>query len=288
MGLVSVTTAYAGNHPSKMDVRLRETLCAQQSGMCTVSCQNNIQYNACDVETLEWGCVCGDGTTKIFNDWQFPIPFKLCRMHLLSCLHACPRSDYTTNRRGVQAVLRAEQQYQHQPEQQQQQQQQQQLNWQMQQSRMSLPDGTEGDLVDNDFDQDDYDAIEEIRMLGLHSRLEEDGSYSPFESEGHRKQILNSKKKQLHKQLWAKQRNEILVEASESGGGGQSYREIDSVDKSENSGRASKDSIAFTTMSDPAVPHSATCEAQCQTEYDCGTEYAPTYQGVVPISRGRR
>ncbi|KAF8936899.1 hypothetical protein BGZ58_003542 [Dissophora ornata] len=258
-----------------MDVSLREVLCSNQMGMCTSSCQNKVQDNTwyrfweastcsdpqhpftqTDVETLEWTCICSGGTIKMFDNWQFPIPFKLCRMNLLDCLQACPGSAKISNQGpGAQVADSASGDWQ--------------SSRQQQQVRLSLPDG-----VDNDFDQDDFDAIEEIQLLQRHSKIE--GSYSRFEEEGRKKNVLNKKKKQLHKQLWAKQRNEIesesRVEIDVIGGGG---------DKND----WSQEIIAFTTLSDPTARRDPKCVARCQTDYSCGTESAPVYRGVMQIPR---
>ncbi|KAF8973447.1 hypothetical protein BGZ46_009850, partial [Entomortierella lignicola] len=42
-----------------------------------------------DTETLHWECVCKSDAQAPFKDWQFPIPFQLCRQHYLTCLHSC-------------------------------------------------------------------------------------------------------------------------------------------------------------------------------------------------------
>lgn len=108
------------------------------------------------------------------------------------------------------------------------------------------------DYDDDDFDQDDYDAIGELQHLQRHSRLEED-TYSRFEQEGQRENAVNKKKKQLHKQLWAIQRNEIEQNAD------------------------------FITLSDPTAGRDPTCMLRCQAENACGTKAAPAYRGIVQI-----
>ncbi|KAG0240312.1 hypothetical protein BGX31_002064 [Mortierella sp. GBA43] len=210
--------------------------------MCTTSCQgyDNIQDNSCNVETLEWSCVCAAGASKIYNDWQFPIPFKLCRMNQLTCLHACPKLDQNALGQdvtgGISNVRGSRLQ-------------------QQQQSRVSFPfeasDHIEHD-DDDDFDQDDYDAIDEFLRLQHHSRLEE-GAYSRFEKEGQQESAVNKKKKQLHKKLWALQRNEL------------------------------EDNGDFITLSDPTAHRDPTCVLRCQGKLACGTKAAPAYRGIVQI-----
>ncbi|KAF9950963.1 hypothetical protein BGZ70_001162, partial [Mortierella alpina] len=63
---------------------------------------------------------------------------------------------------------------------------------------------------DNDFDQDDYDALEEISLLRHRSKLDR-ASYSRFGEDGARRSTLSAMKKQLHMRQWAKQRSESLA-----------------------------------------------------------------------------
>ncbi|KAG0216757.1 hypothetical protein BGX33_012176 [Mortierella sp. NVP41] len=173
---------------------MREALCSNQVAMWIASCQNNVQVNDCNTETLEWSSVCTQGTTKAFNHWQYPIPFKLCRIDLLACLQSCPNLDpmyesSVPNQQSRLAVVQTPQ-----------------------------PQGEDDNInVVNDMDQDDYDAIQEARLLRQNDPLEE-SSYSRFEVEAYREQIA-IKKKKLHKQLWAaqqrqQQRNEAIGSGS--------------------------------------------------------------------------
>ncbi|KAF9106122.1 hypothetical protein BGX29_010471 [Mortierella sp. GBA35] len=92
-----------------------------------------------------------------------------------------------------------------------------------QQSRLAVaqtpqPQGEDDNInVVNDMDQDDYDAIQEARLLRQNDPLEE-SSYSRFEVEAYREQIA-IKEKKIHKQLWAaqqrqQQRNEAIGSGS--------------------------------------------------------------------------
>ncbi|KAF9344570.1 hypothetical protein BGX26_004221 [Mortierella sp. AD094] len=256
---LNLVTGYAGTHPTNLDVHMREMLCTNQMGMCQASCQNNIQLNICDSETLEWNCVCTSGTSKMFNDWQFPIPFKLCRRSLLTCLKSCPGAGNIDMDQEVEGSDDGEDA-------------QGESTRQKQQFRMSPPVESEGYLGD-DYDEDDYDAIEEIQQPQRHSKLLED-SYSLFEKEGQARIISSEKKRQLHKQLWAKQRREIISEKN--------WIENNNGDKPR------KDITAFTTLSDPAVRRDAACVSRCQVAYSCGTETAPEFHGVLEISRSEQ
>ncbi|KAF9394883.1 hypothetical protein BGX21_010187 [Mortierella sp. AD011] len=130
-----------------------------------------------DSETLEWTC----GTSNMFDNWQFPIPFKLCRRSLLICLKSCQDAgniDMDQEIRGSDDREDAQGE----------------STQQKQQFKMSLPTDSEG-LLDDGYDEDDYDSIEG-KLL--------EGSYSQFGKEEKARIILSEKKKQPHKQLWAK------------------------------------------------------------------------------------
>ncbi|KAI1297026.1 hypothetical protein EDD11_007262 [Mortierella claussenii] len=250
---LNAAEAYAGSHPSKMDLHLRDVLCTNQMAMCDASCLQNTQHNSCVVDTLESNCACANGVNKRYKDWEFPIPFKLCRMDLLLCLKKCPVAESNHG----DSELPAQQ-------------------FQLQLTEQSINDESE---YGDDFDQDDYDAIEQIQQLQQTSKLEDD-TYSRFEKEGHIQFMINSKSKLLQKKLWAKQRDEIGEGAGNDGDmkarPGQSGTNDDNL---------LKNSIAPTTITDPTKRHDAECARHCQSEYSCGTDKAPEYNGITQIPR---
>ncbi|KAF8984790.1 hypothetical protein BGZ46_007027 [Entomortierella lignicola] len=257
LGLVSIklVTGYTGAHPTNLDVHMREMLCSNQLAMCHASCQSNIQRNSCDSETLEWSCVCATGTSKVFNDWQFPIPFKLCSRSLLSCLKSCPRiEDFDKNQEPGVAHPKVDAQAE--------------SNQQRQQSW--TPPSTESPVnIDDDYDEDDYDAIEEAQQTPLSLKLTGD-SYSRYDKEGIARMITSEKMKHLHRQLWTIQRNEIISE--------------DRRFENNVGDKGSMETTAFIAFSDP-VHRDPTCVSRCQAEYACGTESAPEFHGVSQISQ---
>ena len=173
---------------------------------------------------------------KAFKDWQLPIPFKLCNSDLWACLQSCPTSG---------AEQPAANTYDN-------------LQGQHQQSRLAIMSGGGGD----DFDQDDYDALEEINLLRHRSKLDR-SSYSRFDENGARRSMLSAKKKQLHMRQWAKQRNEILaVNRKETETDDESFR---------------GQSTAFNVVSHPAMQSASACASSCQSSFACGTESAPEY-----------
>ncbi|KAF8948113.1 hypothetical protein BGZ47_006371 [Haplosporangium gracile] len=243
-----VDSAFGGSHPTKIDTFMRETLCSNQAAMCIASCQNNVQTNDCNTETLEWECVCTAGTTNTIHNWQYPIPFSLCRIQLLECIKGCPRINLDS------AV----------PD---------------QQKRFAVQTPLGGDLDGenngnndmkqhsdiDDVDQNDYNALQELRTLHQHDRLEKP-SYSRFEAEVLREQVA-AKKKQLHKHLWAtEQRQRQRNKGAESNG------EF-----------SRQNTISFTTVVDPTSRHLAECEAHCHSVLSCGTETAPQYHDIQQI-----
>ncbi|GJJ78706.1 hypothetical protein EMPS_11065 [Entomortierella parvispora] len=239
-------------HPTMMSVQLREMLCAQQKTICTASCQNDLLENTCDVETLTWTCSCSKDTTKTIQDWQFPVPFKLCRNYLGMCLQECPNSrkperadkdDHEIN------VMDEFQPWQQQPLQQQRRQQ----------------ESTGGSEAYHDYDQDDWDAIEELRLLQSQSRLETD-TYSRFEPEDVKRLNHLKKSKQLHKQTWERQRNEISRIMAEGGEG-------------DNDFVVRKTIVAFTTYTVPTDLQDPSCVSECLVQFACGTASAPQFDG---------
>lgn len=128
----------------------------------------------------------------------------------------------------------------------------------------------------HDYDQDDWDAIEELELLKDRSRLETD-SYSRFEQEDLKLLSLNKKKKQLHKQLWTRQRNEISrIMAEENGDGGDM---VGSQGDLSGNFVVTRNSVAFATYSDPSVHRDKSCVSNCQSQFACGSEFAPQYVG---------
>ncbi|KAF9936147.1 hypothetical protein BGZ67_002628 [Mortierella alpina] len=127
-----------------------------------------------------------------------------------------------------------------------------------QQSRMAMMSGG----GDNDFDQDDYDALEEINLLRHRSKLDR-ASYSLFDKDGARRSTLNAMKKQFHMRQWAKQRSEILaVNRKQTETDDESFR---------------GQSTAFNIVSHPAMQSASACASTCQSSFACGTESAPEY-----------
>lgn len=189
-----------------------------------------------DSETLAWTCLCKEGTVKTFKDWQLPIPFKLCSSDLWACLQSCPTADTEQPVASTGVNLQSGHQ----------------------QSRMAMMSGGGG----NDFDQDDYDALEEIRLLRHGSKLER-ASYNRFEKDGARRSMLNAKKKQFHMWQWAKQRREILAVNRE---------QLETDDES-----FTGQSTAFNIVSHPALQSASACASTCQSSFACGTESAPEY-----------
>ncbi|KAH7055208.1 hypothetical protein BKA57DRAFT_501730 [Linnemannia elongata] len=232
-----VDSAFAGSHPTKVDTFMRKTLCSNQAAMCAASCQNNVQTNDCNTETLEWNCVCTAGISNTIHNWQYPIPFSLCRVQLLECIKGCPKIALNP------AVNDQQRRFS---------------------TQASSSIDVEGENNSIDMDKDDYDAIQELRILRQQDRLEE-SSYSRFGVEGLRQQIA-AKKKQLHKQLWAVEQQQQKRQRIE----------VTGIFSRQNT-------ISFTTVTDPTARHPAECEAHCHSVLSCGTETAPEYHGTQQI-----
>ncbi|KAG0291511.1 hypothetical protein BGZ96_005105 [Linnemannia gamsii] len=209
----------------------------------------DISAHFSNTDTLEWNCVCTAGITNTIQKWQYPIPFSLCRIQLLECIKGCPKVVLDPAVRDQQRPFAAQ----------------------------ARPIGDlDGENNDNnmeqhshmdDMDQDDYDAIQELRMLRQYDRLEE-SSYSRFEVEGLREQIA-TKKRKLHKQLWATEQRQRQQQRIEVAGKIKTF--------------SRQNIVSFTTVTDPTARHLAECEAHCHAVLSCGTETAPEYHGVQQI-----
>lgn len=198
-------------------------------------------FSSSNTETLEWNCVCTTGITNTVHNWQYPIPFSTCRIQLLECIKGCPRIALNPAVHDQQRSFSAQ----------------------------TSPGGDVegGNNSIDDMDQDDYDAIQELRTLRQHDRLEE-SPYSRFEVEGLRQQIA-AKKKQLHRLLWATEQRQQQRQRTEVAG---------------NNGIFSRqNTISFTTMTDPTARLLAECQAHCHSVLSCGTETAPEYHGAQQI-----
>ncbi|KAK3845054.1 MAG: hypothetical protein J3R72DRAFT_49062 [Linnemannia gamsii] len=246
--LISNVSAFAGSHPTKIDTFMRQTLCSNHGVMCAASCQNNVQTEYCNSETLEWTCVCNQGTSSTINTWQYPIPYSLCRIQLLQCIKSCPRIVKDSSGDSPDQKI-----------------------------RIAVETPLSGD--EDDMDMDDYNAIQELRVLRQNDRLEE-SSYSRFQVEGLREQLA-IKKKQLHKHLWAaeqrqKQRQNRWSETEDGGrsGVGERFSYQNTV-------------VSFTTLTDPTAIREADCVVQCHEVMTCGTETAPEYHGIQRIDSPR-
>ncbi|KAG0046326.1 hypothetical protein BGZ83_008505 [Gryganskiella cystojenkinii] len=129
----------------------------------------------------------------------------------------------------------------------------------------------EGDF--HDYDQDDWDAIEELELLRDHSRLESD-SYSRFEQEDLKLLQLNKKKKQLHKHLWDRHQREIsrimIKESDEKSSTIGSQGDLSAI---------RGNSVTFMSYSDPTANRDRSCTNDCGAQFACGTELAPQYAG---------
>ncbi|KAF9577964.1 hypothetical protein BGW38_006507, partial [Lunasporangiospora selenospora] len=200
-----------------------------------------------NVETLEWTCVCADGTDKLVSEWYFPIPFKLCKKELWSCVQQCAsvgRFETAMDDQSPQQI----------PE--------------HQQKPLLLPlspsdqrneqEGDFGALTysnhDDDYDQDDWDAIEELHALKLRARLE-GTSYSRFEKHYDELLLLSKNGDKQHQLFW----------------------------KDRLTGADTKSSVV---NKDPSIPvgssvnREAACVERCQSQFECGTENAPKFNGI--------
>ncbi|KAI9239195.1 MAG: hypothetical protein BYD32DRAFT_459971 [Podila humilis] len=220
---------------------MREALCTNQQAMCFSSCQSKVETNTCNFDSLAWTCTCSSGIVPTVPSYQFPIPFKLCRNELRVCLESCIEAK--TSQRSL-------------PE------QQQKRRFEAEQRPLFIPNANEDTAQvlaqmaeDDDFDQDDFDAIDEIHLLRQKSRLESDPYYRSG-NDGPDFVSPNKQRRILHKQRW-----------------------LDS--QTQNPSKIEKGSLAVHNT----ILQNSDCAAKCDAKLACGSESSPDYSaGLDSVS----
>ncbi|KAG0063877.1 hypothetical protein BGZ89_009557 [Linnemannia elongata] len=289
MVLDSLVSAGAGGGPSHtvqipistvvapLDAAAMETLCADQIGMCTVSCQNKIQQNSCEAKTLSWTCTCKDGTRSTFADWQLPIPFQLCRRQLSACLQQCESSQQQTLDRERKAKVSTPSV-----------------------RKRKTGSGGSRDNIKQEERIESMDIADEFQLVRQSARLQA----ASFSKQGNSRQLkyqrlqLQSKQQMRKRRKYARKKR-LLEQSTSSKTQHQppSSRARGASTKEEKSARGAgvetgttitatkgKDEVIQQPPSayslDTPVPRDPICAAQCEHQFSCGTRSAPEYRNL--------
>ncbi|RYP73783.1 hypothetical protein DL769_004159 [Monosporascus sp. CRB-8-3] len=76
-------------NPDEVDLGLRATWCRSQSTACNNLCEQ-AKANTCDINTLDFSCVCSNDESPDFNEYKDTIPFFVCKRLFEDCIASNP------------------------------------------------------------------------------------------------------------------------------------------------------------------------------------------------------
>ena len=85
----SVSTDDLSIDPNSVSTALRSSWCLGQTNNCPKICGGAFP-NDCNRETLEWNCVCTDGSSPNISDYANTMPFYICEEWRSQCTAAHP------------------------------------------------------------------------------------------------------------------------------------------------------------------------------------------------------
>ncbi|RVD83231.1 uncharacterized protein DFL_007627 [Arthrobotrys flagrans] len=72
--------------PSSVDLNTRNGWCRSEKDTCTTLCSKNWSTNDCDQNTLEFACVCADGSEPDLVNYRNTLPFFVCQEYIAQCV----------------------------------------------------------------------------------------------------------------------------------------------------------------------------------------------------------
>ncbi|KAK6529475.1 hypothetical protein TWF281_008648 [Arthrobotrys megalospora] len=72
--------------PSSVDINTRSGWCRSEKDTCTFLCSKNWSTNDCDQNTLEFACVCADGSKPDLVSYTNTLPFFICQEYIAQCV----------------------------------------------------------------------------------------------------------------------------------------------------------------------------------------------------------
>lgn len=98
LGAVSAQTYFPVN-PEDIDLGTKQTWCLNQISSCGLLCLDQKSgsgfVNDCDVETLQYQCICADNTIPNATEYSQTIPYFLCTYQVQNCIQNCGQFDPT-------------------------------------------------------------------------------------------------------------------------------------------------------------------------------------------------
>lgn len=98
LSAVSAQTYFPVN-PEEIDLGTKQTWCLNQISSCGLLCLDQKSgsgfVNDCDVETLQYQCICADNTVPNATEYSQTIPFFLCTYQVQNCIQNCGQFDPT-------------------------------------------------------------------------------------------------------------------------------------------------------------------------------------------------
>ncbi|KAK6357347.1 hypothetical protein TWF718_001660 [Orbilia javanica] len=98
LSAVSAQTYYPVN-PEDIDLGTKQTWCLNQISSCGLLCLDQKSgsgfVNDCDVETLQYQCICADNTVPNATEYSQTIPYFLCTYQVQNCIQNCGQFDPT-------------------------------------------------------------------------------------------------------------------------------------------------------------------------------------------------
>ncbi|KAJ5558476.1 hypothetical protein N7535_008689 [Penicillium sp. DV-2018c] len=83
-------TLPAGFNVGLVDSSERSAWCSAQRNTCPDICQDGTRLNSCDSNSLEFQCVCSDGSTPDVTPYKQTVPFFVCQANYGQCINAHP------------------------------------------------------------------------------------------------------------------------------------------------------------------------------------------------------
>ncbi|KAF3179070.1 hypothetical protein TWF788_007154 [Orbilia oligospora] len=98
LSAVSAQTYYPVD-PEEIDLGTKQTWCLNQISSCGLLCLDQKSgsgfVNDCDVETLQYQCICADNTVPNATEYSQTIPYFLCTYQVQNCIQNCGQFDPT-------------------------------------------------------------------------------------------------------------------------------------------------------------------------------------------------
>ncbi|RHZ71049.1 hypothetical protein CDV55_108473 [Aspergillus turcosus] len=93
--LVAATAAQNNNYtfPSGFNIALVSSTDKAERNTCPVICGGIADSNSCDSESLQFSCVCSNGTVADVSPYMQTIPFFVCQATYAQCIQASSTQD---------------------------------------------------------------------------------------------------------------------------------------------------------------------------------------------------